>query len=74
MGTVFHFMLKILIQYLTLLRKSVPIISHKITAVGEAVEGALKQMQYRSDVTLLQLADLHDEQVRNLRVLNLSLE
>lgn len=34
--------------------------------MGEAVEGALKQMQYRSDIILLQLADLHDKQVRNL--------
>lgn len=67
-------MLKSLIQYLTSLGKSVPIISHKITAMGEAVEGSLKQMQYRSDIILLQLADLHDKQVRNLRVLNLSMD
>lgn len=42
--------------------------------MGEAVKGALKQMQYRSDIILLQLADLHDKQVRNLRVLNLSMD
>lgn len=39
--------------------------------MGETEERSLKQMQYRSDINLIQLANLHVKQVRNLKVLNL---
>lgn len=68
-------LLKSLIQYLSqnVPSKNVPIIQHK-TAMAEALEEALKQMQYRSlsDTILLQLASLPDKQVRNLKMLSLS--